>query len=90
MENIPAFVRWTGAPTAFGKLGCEFLAGCTAAVLWEIGEFFSDLILGTRIQHSIEETMMDQVNGVLGTITTICILGLMEFRRQRRVALRSR
>ena len=86
-KNIPHFTRWTGAPTPLGRLGCAFLAGCTAAVMWEIGEFGSDLFLATRIQQTIQETMMDLVNGVLGTITTIGILGFLEFRQQRNVAL---
>jgi hypothetical protein len=86
-KNIPLVTRWTGTPTRVGRLAVTFLAGCTTAVWWEIAEFSSDLIRHTHIQQNIRETMVDEVNGVLGTITTICILGVTEYRRQRNVAL---
>ena len=79
-KSLPFVVRWTGKPTAIGRLACAFLAGCTAALLWEIGEFASDLFLGTSIQKSVQETMMDIVNGFLGTTTTVFVLGFRTLR----------
>lgn len=73
-KSLPLLFPWTGQLTGPGRLGAAFLAGCTAALLWDIGEFASDLFLGTTIQKSIHETMMDLVNGFLGTTTTVLIL----------------
>jgi hypothetical protein len=73
-KSLPMLFPWTGQLTFTGRLGAAFLAGCTAALLWDIGEFASDLFLGTAIQKSIHETMMDLVNGVLGTTTTVLVL----------------
>lgn len=69
-----------------GRLAVTFLAGCSAAICWEIAEFSSDTFLGTHIQQSLQETMVDEINGVLGTITTTSFLGIRECRRQRRVS----
>ncbi|GAA5119205.1 hypothetical protein JIN84_22020 [Luteolibacter yonseiensis] len=85
-KNIPFLVRWMGTPTVPGRLAATFLAGCSAAIWWEIAEFSSDVFLGSRIQRSIHETMVDEINGVLGTITTVGILGVREYRSQRKVA----
>lgn len=68
---LPYLTRWFGTTTPAGRLAVTFLAGCTAALLWEIAEFSSDLFLHTHIQKSIQETMMDIVNGFLGTTTTV-------------------
>jgi len=84
-KNIPFVTRWTGNPTLTGRLAVTFLAGCSAAICWEIAEFSSDTFLGTHIQQSLQETMVDEINGVLGTITT-SFLGIRECRRQRNVA----
>lgn len=73
-KSLPMLFPWTGQLTFTGRLGAAFLAGCTAALLWDIGEFASDLFLGTTIQKSIHETMMDLVNGFLGTTTTVLAL----------------
>ena len=42
--------------------------GLTAAVaeLWELGEFLSDVLVGTHIQRSVGNTMRDLFNGLLG------------------------
>jgi hypothetical protein len=89
-KNIPLVTRWAGTPTPVGRLAITFLAGCTAAIWWEIAEFSSDVFRGTHIQQSIQETMVDQINGALGTITTVGFLGFREFRRGRKVARNSR
>ena len=71
---LPFLARWSGNLTASGRLVVAFLSGCTAALLWEIGEFTSDLFLNTTIQQSIDETMMDILNGFLGTTATVLSL----------------
>ncbi|MES2922141.1 MAG: hypothetical protein V4819_11375 [Verrucomicrobiota bacterium] len=81
---LPYLSRWTGNPSSLGRLMISFLSGCTAALLWEIAEFSSDLFLHTTIQKAVNETMMDIVNGFLGTMTAILILGFLESRRLNR------
>lgn len=80
-KTLPFVFRFSGSLTSVGRLVVAFLCGCTAALLWDIVEFSSDTFLGTRIQKSLDETMMDLVNGFLGTVTTITILAVMEYRR---------
>lgn len=75
-KSQPLVFRWFGTPTALGRISVAFLAGCTAALSWEIIEFFSDIFLHTHIQKSIHETMMDIVNGFLGTSATFIALFL--------------
>ena len=74
-KSQPFVYRWFGRPTTLGGIAVAFLAGCTAALSWEIIEFCSDVFLRTHIQKSIHETMMDIVNGFLGTfITSISLI----------------
>ena len=89
-KSLPFVSRWTGNPTAIGRLLCAFLSGCTAALLWEIGEFASDLILNTHIQKTVQETMMDIVNGFLGTTTTVLILSFLTLRSKEHCATGSK
>lgn len=81
---LPLLSTWIGTLTPIGRLGCAFLSGCTAALLWDIAEFASDVFLLTEIQQSIRETMMDLVNGFLGSTTTVIILGIREYRASKR------
>ncbi|RYD23610.1 MAG: hypothetical protein EOP87_26425 [Verrucomicrobiaceae bacterium] len=76
-KSLPLIYPWTGQLTFPGRLGAAFLAGCTAALLWDIGEFSSDLMFGTNIQKSLHETMMDLMNGFLGTTTTVALLAFL-------------
>jgi hypothetical protein len=76
-KSLPLLFPWTGHLTDAGRLGAAFLSGCTAALLWDIGEFASDLVLHTTIQKSLHETMMDLVNGFLGTTTTVLLLAFL-------------
>lgn len=55
-----------GQLTLFGKLALAFVATCTAALFWEFGEFFSDSVLGTRVQSGLAETLEDLLLGVGG------------------------
>ncbi len=36
------------------------------AMHWELGEFLSDVLVGTHIQRSVGNTMRDLFNGLLG------------------------
>jgi len=76
-KSLPYITRWSGPLTPLGRLATAFLSGCTAALLWEIGEFLSDTFLHTRIQHDVRETMTDIVNGLLGTSATVLVLLLL-------------
>lgn len=51
-----------------------FTGACTVAVFWEFGEAASDHWLGTHVQQSLTETMLDLFYGVLGAILMICLL----------------
>ena len=79
-KSLPLLSPWSGQLTRVGRLAVAFLAGCTAALLWDIGEFASDLFLNTTIQQTIQETMMDLVNGFLGTTTSVLILTFLSRR----------
>jgi len=83
-KSLPKVAKMSGELTPVGRLGVAFLAGCTAALMWEIGEFSADLVLGTHIQKSIDETMMDIVNGFLGTVTTVVLAGTLYARSKRK------
>jgi RsiW-degrading membrane proteinase PrsW (M82 family) len=80
-KSVPFVERWFGSPTPMGRLAVAFLSGCTAALIWEIIEFSSDCFLHTRIQQNIQETMIDIVNGFLGTCLTTIMLLLLNFLR---------
>ena len=46
---------------------------CTAAVLWEAGEFASDALLRTHVQLGRVNTMRDLVLGVAGGLLVVAI-----------------
>src|SRR5215217_1184086 len=52
-KSLPLLFPWIGKLTHHGRLAAAFLSGCSAALLWDIGEFASDLILHTTIQKSL-------------------------------------
>lgn len=76
-KSLPFLFTYTGPLTTAGRLAAAFLSGCTAALLWDIGEFSSDIFLHTSIQKSLDETMMDLVNGFLGTSTMVVLLAIL-------------
>ncbi|RYD31418.1 MAG: hypothetical protein EOP85_22775 [Verrucomicrobiaceae bacterium] len=78
---LPLLFPWTGPLTPAGRLAAAFLSGCTAALMWDIGEFASDMLLHTTIQKSLHETMMDLVNGFLGATLCTLVNSLLERRR---------
>jgi hypothetical protein len=50
-----------------------FTTSCTVAVFWEFAEFASDRFLGTSVQQSVTETMLDLAFGVVGAATTLVV-----------------
>lgn len=51
------------------SIGCRLTAlagGVSTAAIWELAEFFSDQLLTTDIQRSLEETMTDLAFSALG------------------------
>ena len=56
-------------------LAQTFCAAATVALFWDLAEFASDEILGTEIQHSLRETMLDLCFGVAGA--AVCCVGLL-------------
>lgn len=65
---------WFGALSLAMRTWLGFSGGCTAALLWELGEFASDSILGTHVQKSLSETMLDLAHGTLGVATVAGLL----------------
>ena len=51
-----------------------FTSSCTVAVFWEFAEFASDRFLGTSIQQSVSETVLDLVFGVAGALSTLLLI----------------
>ena len=51
-----------------------FTSTCTVAVFWEFAEFASDRFMGTSIQQSLSETVLDLVFGVIGAFTTLLVI----------------
>jgi hypothetical protein len=54
-----------------------FTATTTVAVLWELGEYLSDLYLGTHAHTSIGSTLRDLFNGMLGALVYVAAESLL-------------
>lgn len=67
-----------GFVTPLTRFLLSFTAACTVALFWEFGEFASDLLRGTRIQHSVHETLWDLVFGTAGALLSLLIIALLE------------
>jgi hypothetical protein len=71
-------------PSVFGGLhpgtrrALAFSATTTVAVVWEFGEFISDVYLGTRTHTSIASTLRDILNGMLGAALLLIIQFLLK------------
>ena len=55
-----------GKLTDMGRALFAFGMACAAAVLWEIGEFSSDIVFNTHVQINNANTMRDLILGVVG------------------------
>jgi hypothetical protein len=75
---------WFGALPLAGHALVAFSGGCTAAVLWELGEFASDAVLRTHVQKSLPETMLDLAYGTFGAAVAVGLLFLLERARMSR------
>jgi hypothetical protein len=53
-----------------------FTTSCTVAVFWEFAEFASDRFLGTSVQQSVAETMLDLTFGVAGASTMLAVMAV--------------
>lgn len=71
---IPVVERWLGTLSISWRFLMTFCAGCTVALGWDLAEFGSDALLGTDIQHSLRETMLDLVYGAAGVVVMIAVL----------------
>jgi hypothetical protein len=60
-----------GTLTRFAKTIFAFTLTCTAATLWELGEFISDRHFGTHLQESVPETIGDLALGLFGAIIVL-------------------
>ncbi len=54
-----------------------FTSACAVAVFWELAEFFADRWLGTALQHSVEESMLDLLSGVVGAAVVLILVGVV-------------
>jgi hypothetical protein len=72
-----AFAPWIGMVRPAAWHAAAFMVACTAAVFVEIFEFGSDQLLGTKVQHSLFETMMDLVSGVAGGIAALVAVAVL-------------
>lgn len=68
---------WRVGPARVGIL--VWLVATAAAGLWEIFEFTMDVLMGTREQDDLVDTMMDMVDGTLGG----ALAGVVAYRRVR-------
>lgn len=62
--GVPRWIRYLLA----------FTASCTVAVFWEFAEFTSDRFMGTSIQQSVPETVLDLAFGVAGALSTLVVI----------------
>ena len=58
--------RWVGPiPTLIQRASCIALAA-TGALAWEFYEYFSDVVLGTHMNHGVADTLSDLLFSVVG------------------------
>jgi hypothetical protein len=56
----------------------------TAAVMWEFAEFVSDHTIGTNSQQGLNDTLLDMLYGIMGSLIFIAWKGLSASRAKRR------
>ena len=77
---IPYLEPKIGKLSTRARLLLTYTSAVTVAAFWELAEFAASFSKGTVLQHSLSETMVDLLNGVLGAAVTIVLLVL--FRRR--------
>jgi hypothetical protein len=75
-----------GAPNDLAKDLMAFGLTVTVALLWETGEFASDVWLGTHIQHDVANTMRDLILGMGGGASYVLAARVVRFERRRTAA----
>ena len=80
---LEEFDELLGKLSRLGHYVVTFLATCTMALFWEFAEYAADGIFGKNIQHSIDETLWDLINGTLGGVTTLLLLWIWGLRSRK-------
>lgn len=78
--------RRMGSPSPLALDMLAFGLTCAIALVWELGEFFSDLYLGTNIQRSVANTMRDLALGMSGAIVYVAVIQIRRMRGKKVVA----
>ena len=66
-------VHRTGTPLpTWARAALTLTSGVFGAVLWEISEFTSDLVIGTNAQLTNEDTMVDLIAGTVSAALVAC------------------
>jgi hypothetical protein len=60
-----------------GHIVMVFALTATATVFWEFAEFIYDRVLGTHVQVSIADTMLDMFLGILGGCCYLLVSGYL-------------
>ena len=68
-------------PHALVHVTLVFSLACTAAVFWEFAEWTADHTLGTTCQISLDDTVLDQLMGVVGGGTFAAAVFVRMWRR---------
>lgn len=73
-QLVAIFRHRFGLLTRSGHYLFTFALACTVALFWELSEFASDVFLATDVQHSLRETMLDLVYGVVGAALCVTLV----------------
>jgi hypothetical protein len=72
-----------GAPSELTKDLLAFSMTVVAALVWEIGEYWSDVFRGTNIQRDVANTMRDLILGSVGGGVFVMTARIAGYRRGR-------
>ena len=67
------FPEYLGEPTPLATALLGIGLTSAVAILWELGEYVSDVLLGTHMQRGVGNTMRDLTNGMLGASLFVAI-----------------
>lgn len=83
---LHGILLWFGPRVGLGPQWISYLVAftgaCTVAVFWEFGEAASDHWLGTHVQQSLIETMLDLFCGVLGAMLITALRAVVKIIRK--------
>jgi hypothetical protein len=80
---VRLFPEWSGQVRPLILYLLAFGLTSSVAVFWELGEFLSDIYLGTRAHTSIASTLRDLLNGLLGALALVAAHWLESKKRAR-------